>query len=90
MDGKAERRWLGTVPCDNERTIALRKNALRAYEEKFSELMPPGPWLRVGTVGIDYYNSSGTSIQQCIHDIVHRAFYLQHFRHYYYYYCCNN
>ena len=28
MDGKAERRWLGTSPCDNERTIALRKNAL--------------------------------------------------------------
>ena len=65
MDGKAERRWLGTVPCDNERTIALRKNALRAYEEKFSELMPPGPWLRVGTVGIDYYNSSGSDTTVC-------------------------
>ena len=32
MDGKAERRWLGTSPCDDERTIALSKNALRAYE----------------------------------------------------------
>ena len=49
MDGKAERRWLGTCPCDNERTIALRKNALRAYEGKSSELIPPGPRSRVGT-----------------------------------------
>ena len=23
MDGKAERRWLGTSPCDNERTICM-------------------------------------------------------------------
>ena len=37
-------------------------------------------------VGIDYYNSS-TSIQQYIDDVVHRAFYLLHFRHYY---SCNN
>ena len=49
MDGNAERRWLGTFPCDNERNIALRKNALRAYEVKSSELIPPGPWSRVGT-----------------------------------------
>ena len=47
MDGKAERRWLGTSPCDNERTIALRKNALRAYKGKSSELIPPGPRARV-------------------------------------------
>ena len=39
---KAERQWLGTCPCDNERTIVLRKNALRAYEGKSSELIPPG------------------------------------------------
>ena len=49
MDGKAERRWLGTSPCDNERTITLRTNALRAYEGKSSELIPPGPRSRVGT-----------------------------------------
>ena len=36
-------------------------------------------------MGIDY--NSSTSIKQHIHDIVHRSFYLQHFRHYY---CCNN
>ena len=51
MDGKVERRWLGTSRCDNERTIALRKNALRAYEGKSSELIPPGPRSRVGTTG---------------------------------------
>ena len=51
MDGKAERRWLGTSPCDNERTIASRKNALRAYEGKSSELISPGPRSRVGTEG---------------------------------------
>ena len=57
MDGKAERRWLGTSPCDNERTIALRANAIRAYEGKASELIPPGPRSRVGTRLIDsrYY-----------------------------------
>ena len=31
-------------PCDDERTIALLwTNALRAYEGKSSELIPPGP-----------------------------------------------
>ena len=49
MNGKAEGRWLGTSPCDNERAMALRKNALRAYEGKSSELIPPGPRSRVGT-----------------------------------------
>ena len=49
MDGKAEGRWLGTSPFDNEITIASRTNALRAYEGKSSELIPPGPRLRVGT-----------------------------------------
>ena len=49
MDGKAEGRWLGTSPCDNERTIALRTNADRSYEGKSSELIPPGPRPRVGT-----------------------------------------
>ena len=47
MDGDAERRWLGTFPCDNEPTIALRKDALR--DGKSSELIPPGPRSRVGT-----------------------------------------
>ena len=37
--------------------------------------------------GIDYYNNRGTSILQYIRDVVHRAFYLLHFRHYY---CGNN
>ena len=50
MDGKAERRWLVTSPCDNKLTIALRTNALRAYEGKSSEMIPPGPRSRVGTV----------------------------------------
>ena len=54
MNGKADGRWLGTSPCDNERTTALRKNALPAYEGKSSELIPPGPRSRVGT-------GSGTS-----------------------------
>ena len=33
----------GTSPCDNERVTALWTNALRAYEGKSSELIPPGP-----------------------------------------------
>ena len=47
-DGRKGRQ-LGTPPCDNERTIALRTNALRAYEGKSSELIPPGPRSRFGT-----------------------------------------
>ena len=43
MDGKAERRWLGTYSCDNERTIAWRTNALRAYKGMSSELIPTRP-----------------------------------------------
>ena len=58
MDGKAERRWLGTSPCDNERTIALRKNALRAYEGKASELIPPGPRSRVGVIQLNRVSSA--------------------------------
>ena len=42
MDGKGERRWLGTSPCDNEEAIALRKYALQAYEAKSSGLIPSG------------------------------------------------
>ena len=49
MNGKAEGRWLGTSPCEIEQTIALRTNALRAYEGKSSELIPPGSRSRVGT-----------------------------------------
>ena len=55
MDGKAERRWLGTFPCDNERTIALSKIALRAYEGKSSKLIPTDPRSRVGTQPSDKY-----------------------------------
>ena len=58
MNRKAEGRWLGTSLCDNERTIALRKNALRAYEGKSSELIPPGPRSRVGTVQLDWVCSA--------------------------------
>ena len=58
MDGKSERRWLGTSPCDNERTIALRKNALRAYDGRSSELIPPGPRSRVGTIQLSWVSSA--------------------------------
>ena len=58
MDGKVERRWLGTSRCDNERTIALRTNALRAYEGKSSELIPPGPRSRVGTIQLNWVSSA--------------------------------
>ena len=52
-------RWLGTSPCDNERnTIALRTNALRAYEGKSSELIPPGARSRVGTVQLNWVSSA--------------------------------
>ena len=50
MDGKAKGRWLGTSPYDDGINIALTTNAFRAYEGKPSELIPPGPWSRVGTV----------------------------------------
>ena len=36
MDGKAEGRWFGTSLCDSEIPIALRTNALRAFEGKSS------------------------------------------------------
>ena len=49
MNGKVEGRWLGTFPSDNEITIALRRNALRAYEGKSSKLITPGPRSSVGT-----------------------------------------
>ena len=58
MDGKAERRWFGTSPCDNERTIALRTNALRAYEGKSSELIPPGPRSRIGIIQLNWVSSA--------------------------------
>ena len=43
MDGKAEHWWLGICRVMTNIIIALRTNALRAYEEKSSELIPPGP-----------------------------------------------
>ena len=55
MDGKAESRWLGTSPRDNEKTNALRANAFRAYEGKSSKLIPRGPWSRVGPVVFSWY-----------------------------------
>ena len=58
MNGKAEGRWLGISPCDNERTIALRTNALRVYEGKSSELIPPGPRSRVGTIQLNWVSSA--------------------------------
>ena len=51
MDGKAEGRWLGTSPCDNESKSALRTNALRAYEGKSSEQTPPSPRSLLSTWG---------------------------------------
>ena len=67
MDGKAERRWLGTSPCDNERTIALGENALRAYEGKSSELIPQGPRSRVGTLycAVLYCNALYFTVLHC-------------------------
>ena len=50
MNGKDEGRWLATSPCHDESTVVLRANALRAYEGKSSELIPPGPRSRVGTI----------------------------------------
>ena len=41
MDGKAEGLWLGTSPCDREKTIVFRANTLRAYRGESSELIPP-------------------------------------------------
>ena len=49
MDGEVEGRLLGTSPYDNEITVESGKNALRAYERKSLELIPPGPRPRVGT-----------------------------------------
>ena len=39
---KVHGRWHGTSPCDHERTVASRTDALRAYEGKSSELIPRG------------------------------------------------
>ena len=54
IDRKTERRWLGTPPCD----IPLRKTAIRAYEGKSSELIPPGPRSRVGTIQLNWVSSA--------------------------------
>ena len=51
MGGTVHGRWHGTSPRDNEQTIASWTNALRAYEGKSSEFIPPGPRSRVGTSG---------------------------------------
>lgn len=63
MDGKAEGRWFGTSPCDNEITNAFRTNALRAYEGKSSEPIPPGPRSRIGAylTYLHFFNSRGGS-----------------------------
>ena len=56
MNGKAECRRLGTSPCDNDIHIALRTNVLLAYEGKSSELIPPGPRSRVGSIQLNWVN----------------------------------
>ena len=58
MNGKAEGRWLDTPSCDNERAVALSTNALRAYEGKSSELAPPSPRSRVGTIQLNWVSSA--------------------------------
>ena len=98
MDGKAERRWLGTSPCDNERAIALRTNALGAYEGKSSELIPPGPRSRVATPGskCDHENNQGifrnyqiaTTIQRIVSD--HENAKTLRFCSPYVHYCCSD
>ena len=58
-DGReGEGRWLVTSPCDNKGTIALRENALRAFEGKSSELIPPGPRSRVGIIQLNWVSSA--------------------------------
>ena len=58
MDGKAEHWWLGICRVMTNIIIALRTNALRAYEEKSSELIPPGPRSRVGTIQLNWVSSA--------------------------------
>ena len=53
MDGDVFGRSNSITPCDIERTIALLMNALRAYERKSSELIPPGHRSRGGTFWLD-------------------------------------
>ena len=55
MNGEGRRPMAWHFPCDNERTIAFRTNALRAYEGKFSE---QGPWSRVGTIQLNWVSSA--------------------------------
>ena len=58
-DGREGRRpmaWHST--CDNKRSIALRANALRAYKGESSELIPPGPRSRVGTIQLNWVSSA--------------------------------
>ena len=59
-DGREGRRpvaWHFPV-TDNERAVALRTNALRAYEVKSSVLTPPGPRSRVGTLQLNWVCSA--------------------------------
>ena len=62
-NGKVHGRWHVTSPCDDERTIALWTNALRAYEGKSSELIPPGPRSRESVQMCDGINSSAGRLQ---------------------------
>ena len=50
--------WPVPSLCDNERTIPLWTNALRAHEGKSSELIPPGPHARVGTIQLNRVSSA--------------------------------
>ena len=61
MDGKAEGRWLATSPCIYKISITRRTNAIRAYEEKSSELTPPGPRSRVDTIQLSWVGSADST-----------------------------
>ena len=77
MNGKAEGRWLGTSPCDNEIIIALRTNALRAYERKSSELISPGPRSRVGTLPYIVHHPRCYFFRTIL-NFLHRFYHLRH------------
>ena len=58
MDGKAEGRWLGASFSNREGTIALRTNALRAYEGTSAEVIPPDPRSVVSTIQLTWVCSA--------------------------------
>ena len=60
-NGELHGRWHGTSSCENERTIALWTNALRGYEEKASELIPPGPRSRESVQAVAHIGNPSVS-----------------------------